>query len=91
MGETQESRGFARRRGGPQSAGRSKVPEPVLMGGAAGAALLLLSLVLTSARVQGRTQSKGSVHAGQVVQAYAGYVLHLELIWGTPINFAFLR
>lgn len=73
MGETQESRGFARRRGGPQSAGRSNVREPVLMGGAAGAALLLLlSLVLTSARVQGRTQSKGSAHAGQVVQAYAG-------------------
>lgn len=47
--------------------------EPVLiMGEAARAALLLLSLVLTSARVQGRTQSEGSVHAGQVVQAYAG-------------------
>lgn len=47
--------------GGPQSAGRSQVEEPVLMGEADGATLLLLLLVLTSARVQGRTQSKGSV------------------------------
>lgn len=64
MGESQESRGFARRRGGPQSAERSQVEEPVLMREADGAALLLLLLVLTSARVQGRTQSKGSVQAG---------------------------
>lgn len=41
--------------------------EPVLMGEADGATLLLLLLVLTSARVQGRTQSKGSVQAGRAV------------------------
>lgn len=48
--------------------------------GRTGPLLLLLLLVLTSARVQGRTQSKGSVKldggAEEPVQAYAGEYFH---------------